>query len=129
MRTLAVLGGALVLAVIGFFARTIIFGEVQVTPEQVRQTPYFHVAAQQISLDQDVLDALGQPLEFGAAQLKSQSEHGDLTTVVLDLQVKGPKGSGHGQVTIAETKPSIWVSKGGDFFLAAGGRPIRLDAR
>lgn len=95
--------------------------------ERLKQTAYYRAAAQQISLDQDVLEAVGQPLEFGEVELKSHSGDESHGTVLIDLQVKGPKGAGHGQLQLArQDERHPWVSRGGDFFLAAGGRPIRL---
>ena len=94
--------------------------------EKLKQGDAYRAAAQAVSLNQDVLEAVGEPVTFGDVAQKRDSEE----AVTLDLQLSGPKGSGHAQVDLAKPTPKQpqFISKGGDFFPDKAGRPIHLGA-
>jgi len=92
--------------------------------ERLKQSEAYRAAAQAVSLNQDVLEAVGEPATFGDVALKHESNE----AITLDLQLSGPKGSGHAQMDVAKPtqKQPLYESKGGDFFPDKSGRPIHL---
>ena len=91
-----------------------------------QRSPAFRPVAQTISLNPEVNNALGAPIQFGEVTIKSyQAGKGG----AVDVKLSGPKGSGHAVVNLVEAgKDAPPISKGGDFFPASG-PPIHLDPR
>ncbi|MBS2027718.1 MAG: hypothetical protein JST54_07450 [Deltaproteobacteria bacterium] len=92
--------------------------------EKLKQSDAYRTAAQAVSLNQDVLEAVGEPVTFGDVALKRDSDD----AITLDLSLSGPKGSGHAQMDVSKPTPkqALYMSRGGDFFPDKAGRPIHL---
>lgn len=93
---------------------------------RLKTSPAFHAAAQAVSLNPEILDAVGQPMTFGDAAVKRDGED----ELSLDLQIHGASGEGHALVDLLKpTRKHGWLVKGGDFFAAKPGPPIRIGAQ
>jgi hypothetical protein len=98
----------------------------------VRSTPYYSAAVQTISVSPELNDRLGAPMVFGDVQVKDLNvdRASDTGSVVLDIQVTGPKESGHVQMKVMRPNEKLpWANKGGDYFPAKEGPPVHLAPR
>ena len=93
--------------------------------------PFYTSVAQTISLNQELLERLGEPVTFGESILKSREGDNNVGTALVEVELSGPKGKGKAQVKVVKANPNTpWTSKGGDYFpTEPAGPPIHLQGR
>ncbi len=100
-------------------------------PESAQGQPFYPAVAQTISLNQELLERLGEPVQFGASTVRTREGDNQAGSVLIDVELSGPKGDGRAQVKVTKASDKApWVSKGGDFFPGSkGGPPVHLPPR
>jgi hypothetical protein len=100
-------------------------------PENAQGQAFYPAVAQTISLNQELLERQGEPVQFGASTVRTREGDDHAGSVLIDVELSGPKGDGRAQVKVSKANDKApWVSKGGDFFPGAkGGPPVHLPGR
>src|SRR6185295_3955891 len=119
-----VLGVAVALAMLGgglYFYTQMGATEAATKMLNAKNQPFFPSADHTISLNQELNERVGSPMTYGEVVLKNLEGNDDSGTVMLDVNVSGPKLSGHAQIKVTKANHGApWVSKGGDFFPTSG---------